>query len=286
MASGPDLSSAATELTDRQRRELEYHRSHARENERLLASPFSYEVLESRKRRWWNAYWRMYDHLLTLDLRDKEVLVVGCGFGDDALRLAKLGARVSAFDLSPESIDIARALAKREGLSVAFEQMPAEAMRYGDDKFDYVIARDILHHVDIPRTMREIVRVSKPGGVLVVNEMYSHSVTDKIRRSALVERFLYPKMQKFIYGGEKPYITEDERKLTEEDVRQIASFLKVRPSMDYYNFVVTRLLPEQRAIAKVDRVLLQAARPLRRWLAGRVLFLAPVAKQEILAAQA
>ena len=52
----------------------------------------------------------MYEYLVNCGLMDKRVLVVGCGFGDDALRLAKLGAKVNAFDLSPDSLEIARSL--------------------------------------------------------------------------------------------------------------------------------------------------------------------------------
>jgi SAM-dependent methyltransferase len=40
-----------------------------------------------------------------LVVKDRRVLVVGCGLGDDAEYLAKLGAKVTAFDLSPSAID-------------------------------------------------------------------------------------------------------------------------------------------------------------------------------------
>ncbi len=40
-----------------------------------------------------------------LSLQDLRVLVVGCGLGDDAEYLAGLGAKVTAFDLSPTAID-------------------------------------------------------------------------------------------------------------------------------------------------------------------------------------
>ena len=109
-----------------------------------------------------------------------------------------------------------RALADREGLNVSFEEMPAEMLRYDDNFFDFVIARDILHHVDIPLTMGEIIRVSKPNALLVVNEIYSHSFTNRIRHSAVVTKILYPRMQRIIYGEGKPYITQDERKLSEK----------------------------------------------------------------------
>ena len=150
------------ELTERQRNELEYHREHAREKAALLNEPFSWDVLDRPARRWWNAYWQMYAHLDDLRLKGKRVLVVGCGFGDDALRLAKLGADVYAFDLSPDALLIARALANRERLAIAFDEMPAETLKYEADFFDCVVARDILHHVEIPLSLSEMCRVAKP----------------------------------------------------------------------------------------------------------------------------
>jgi ubiquinone/menaquinone biosynthesis C-methylase UbiE len=221
----------------------------------------------------------MYEYLVNCDLKDKKVLVVGCGFGDDALRLAKLGAKVSAFDLSPDSLNIAKALASREGLDIAFEEMPAEKLQYEDNTFDYIVSRDILHHVDIPITMREIVRVAKPGAMFLVNEIYSHSITDKIRHSTLVEKIIYPRMQRTIYGDGKPYITEDERKLSEFDLENIMRPLEPRLFTKYFNFLVTRVIPDRfETLAKVDRVLLRILHPIAHLLAGRVLFTARIAK--------
>lgn len=275
-----------TELTDRQQRELDYHREHAKLHTSVLATPFSWDVLQRPDRRWWNAYWAMYDYLVNSDLRDKRVLVVGCGFGDDALRLAKLGAKVSAFDLSPDSLEIAMALASREGLDILFEEMPAEKLVYENDTFDYIVSRDILHHVDIPKTMSEIVRVAKPGAIFVVNEIYSHSITDRIRHSTLVEKIVYPRMQKMIYGSGKPYITEDERKLSEFDLDQIMRQLEPRLFTKHFNFLVTRVIPDRfESLAKVDRLLLLVFRPIAHLLAGRMLFSARIAKSASSSAQ-
>ncbi|SFB77816.1 Ubiquinone/menaquinone biosynthesis C-methylase UbiE [Polaromonas sp. OV174] len=268
-----------TELTERQQRELDYHREHAKEHQRILSAPFAWDVLNKPERRWWNAYWQMYAYLLTCDLKDKQVLVVGCGFGDDALRLSKLGAKVSAFDLSPDSLQIAKALATREGLTIDFQEMPAERMRYTDSSFDYVLARDILHHVDIALTMKEIHRVAKPDALFIVNEIYSHSITDKIRHCALVEKILYPRLRKLIYGPGKPYITEVERKLSEMDLKETTKPLREPEFFKHFNFIATRLLPDRlEFFAKLDRLLLRALYPMGSWLAGRVLFSARIQK--------
>jgi 2-polyprenyl-3-methyl-5-hydroxy-6-metoxy-1,4-benzoquinol methylase len=266
-------------LTARQERELAYHRDHARQHQAMIRAPFFWGVLQNPGRRWWNAYWAMYAYLMDAGLKGRQVLVVGCGFGDDALRLAKLGAEVSAFDLSPEALDIARALAAREGLTITFDRMPAERMRYDSNRFDCIVCRDILHHVDIPATMQEIERVAKPGALLVVNEIYSHSITERVRRSGLVERVLYPKMRRMIYGADRPYITEDERKLDETDLARVRAPLGAPVLMRHFNFLVTRVVPDRfEPLAKLDRLLLKWLRPLAPVLAGRVLFAAPVAK--------
>jgi ubiquinone/menaquinone biosynthesis C-methylase UbiE len=266
-------------LTDRQKREVEYHRQHAEEHARVLSQPFSWSVLERPSTRWWNAYWSMYADVIEAKLEGKRVLVVGCGFGDDALRLAKLRADVYAFDLSPESLILAKALAKREGLHINFDQMPAEALSYPDNFFDCVVARDILHHVDIPRSLSEIRRVAKDGALFIANEIYSHSITDRVRRSRFVERWLYPAMQSFVYGPGKPYITEDERKLTERDLKEVLQVLSSVDREKHFNFVVTRVVPDRfSTLAKLDRLFLKCAKPIGRLIAGRILLVGRVGK--------
>ena len=269
----------AESLTDRQVRELEYHREHAKQKATLLTRPFSYDVMESERRRWWNGYWSMYSFLRQLPVEGKKVLVVGCGFGDDALRLAKLGADVYAFDLSPDSLEIARALAVREGLQIDFRQMPAERLAYESNFFDYVLACDILHHVEIPQAMAELVRVSKDQAMFVINELYSHSFTNKIRHSTFVEKTLYPAMQSFIYQHSQPYITEDERKLTEGDMEQVLQPFSQIVFKKYFYLFVTRIFPDKyKLLSQIDRTLMCLLHPLGPWLAGRIMLAGVIKK--------
>jgi ubiquinone/menaquinone biosynthesis C-methylase UbiE len=268
----PPVKKMNDSLTDRQRRELEYHKAHA-VSVKQETQTISYEPVTSPVRRWWNAYWDSWTFLTGLQLRGQKVLVVGCGAGSDALLFAKLGAIVSAFDLSPDMLAHGIRLAKQDGLSVAFAEMPAENMQYPAGTFDIVFCRDILHHVDIPATMKEIVRVAKPGALMFVNEIYSHSITNLIRRSRLVEKTLYPLMQRFIYKGQKPYITEDERKMTEMDVAQVKSHLGTLQYRKYFNFLVTRVVPDRfRNLNKLDRIALRLLGPLGYFCAGRIVF--------------
>jgi ubiquinone/menaquinone biosynthesis C-methylase UbiE len=265
-------------LTDRQRRELDYHKDHAASLPNA-DRPVDFSVVTAPKRRWWNAYWTVWTLLRNMPLVEKKVLVVGCGAGADALYFAKLGATVSAFDLSPDMLAHGIRRANENGLEVCFEQMAAENMTYPPGTFDVVFARDIMHHVDIAATMDEIVRVSKPGSILIMDEIYSHSFTDIIRHSWIVERLLYPKMTGFIYKGRKPYITEDERKMSEHDVAQVTAQLSRVQSRRFYNLLVTRLLPDtSNTIEKLDRIALMILGPLGSFLAGRVLLVGSLKK--------
>ena len=124
--------------------------------------------------------------------------------------------------------------------------------------------------------MREVVRV-KPGGIVVVNEVYSHGITEKVRRNAFVDRVLYPKLQSFVYSTPRPYITEHERKLNERELSVVEQAFYNVISRQYFYLIVKRLMPEKSdAICRLDRRLLKLSGPLGRLLAGRVLVVGSV----------
>ena len=56
---------------------------------------------------------------------------------------------------------MANELADREGLKISFREMTAEKLEYEDNFFDIVIARDILHHVEVAESLNEIRRVRR-----------------------------------------------------------------------------------------------------------------------------
>lgn len=261
-----------TVLTDRQQRELEYHRDFAQSNMEILNEPFNFDVVEEGPRRWWNQYWAMFTYLLDKDLTGKNVLVIGCGFGEDALNLAKAGANVQAFDLSPESVEMSRKRADNEGLEIEFREMVAEKLDYEDNHFDIIVARDILHHVEIPECFAEIERVSKDGGILCFNEIYSHSLLHRIRYSKFIDQWLYPKMISFVHGSDKPYITEDEERLTEKEVNILVSKMADIEEKQYFNVFITRVIPDRfPLLSKIDRIILRVLSPVAHMLGSRVL---------------
>lgn len=262
------------EPTARQLSEIAYHKTYAEKNAYLKYQPVTLDVIESERRRWWNAYWSVYNILLRHDLTGAKVLVPGCGFGEDSIRLAHLGAHVYAFDISAEIIKITKArVVHFEIPNIDLRVMPSEAMDYADDFFDYVFFLDILHHVDIPRTIAEILRVVKAGGWLIGDELYTHSFIQKhIRESWLVQNVLYPRMESYIYDGSDPYLTDYEHKIDEDEfqhIRNVCAELKV----DYYNSLTGRLFPDKfDTLTKLERLLTKAIGNLGKLTAGRVVF--------------
>jgi 2-polyprenyl-3-methyl-5-hydroxy-6-metoxy-1,4-benzoquinol methylase len=98
------------------------------------------------------------------DLRGKRVLEYGCGLGEATVLLARSGARVSAFDLSPSSVEVTRRRAETNGLEVDLAVAAGEDLPYADETFDVVVGVAILHHLDVERAGRELHRVLKPDG--------------------------------------------------------------------------------------------------------------------------
>lgn len=100
------------------------------------------------------------------DLHDKEVLELGCGSGKTAALLAKAGARVTAFDISPVSVRVAGIRAGLNGLAdrTAFVVAVGERLPFADNSFDVLYGRAVLHHLDVKQGASEARRVLKPGG--------------------------------------------------------------------------------------------------------------------------
>jgi ubiquinone biosynthesis O-methyltransferase len=117
------------------------------------------------------------------DVRGRKVLDIGCGDGELSLVLAKRGAAVTGIDVSGAMIDAARARAKRHDTAVAFEIAQAEKLPFQADQFDMVTAITILCFVkDAGPVFREISRVLRPGGLLVIGELGKWSIWAARRR--------------------------------------------------------------------------------------------------------
>jgi len=99
------------------------------------------------------------------------LLDIGCGAGTNALWLARRGFRVRGLDLAPVAVAIARQRASRVGVSATFTQGSIVAAPYEDASFAFAVDSGCFHSLPIadrPRYAREVARVIRPEGLLLV----------------------------------------------------------------------------------------------------------------------
>lgn len=96
------------------------------------------------------------------------VLEIGCGTGVFTEKFAASGANVTALDISPDLLEIARARNLLHN-NVSFVLSDFEGFRSAD-RFDSVIGSSVLHHLDISLAISNIFKMLKPGGLLCFAE--------------------------------------------------------------------------------------------------------------------
>ena len=112
--------------------------------------------------------WRERAADLTGAAAGSHVLDVATGTGDLAIELAGRGAEVTAMDFSPAMLEIAREKAP----GIVFEEGDALALRYDDASFDAVtVGFGARNFGDLDQGLREMARVIRPGGRVVVLEI-------------------------------------------------------------------------------------------------------------------
>jgi SAM-dependent methyltransferase len=107
----------------------------------------------------------------------KMVVEFGCGGGHHAIRLARQGATVYAFDISLANVQTARRNVSEGNLPgrVFVDKMAAEQLAYPDEFADLAFGHSILHHTDLALTRHQVYRILKPGGKAVFIEPLGHN---------------------------------------------------------------------------------------------------------------
>jgi ubiquinone/menaquinone biosynthesis C-methylase UbiE len=100
---------------------------------------------------------------------------IGAGTGFITEGLIKKGLRVIAIDQSEEMIRETQKKFK-DYAKIDYRQGEAEDLPVEDESVDYVFANMYLHHVESPPVaIKEMMRILKPGGKLVITDMDEHN---------------------------------------------------------------------------------------------------------------
>lgn len=118
------------------------------------------------------------------DIRGKRLLDVGCGLGEAAVYFALQGADVTALDLSQGMLDAAARLAATYGLAIRTHKSAAEALNLpADETFDVIYAGNLMHHVDIEKTLLLLKPHLAPGGMLVTWDPLAYNPVINVYRA-------------------------------------------------------------------------------------------------------
>lgn len=116
------------------------------------------------------------------------VLDVACGTGVVAVTAARLGARVTAVDLTPELLERARENARIAGVEIDWLEGDVEQLPLPDTAFDVVLSQ--YGHMFAPRpevAVSEMLRVLRPGGTIAFSTWPPEQLVGSL--FALVSRY-------------------------------------------------------------------------------------------------
>ena len=100
-----------------------------------------------------------------------DVLEIGCGTGGFARRLAERSQHVLALDLSPEMIRIAREQSAQFP-NIEFQLADVRDVSFPIASFDCIATIATLHHLSFPEMLLKMRAALKPGGVLLVLDLF------------------------------------------------------------------------------------------------------------------
>ena len=140
-------------------------------------------------------------------VRDLRILEVACGQCGFVRELGASGARVTGCDFSLEALRVGAAKAPAPGAegTVTLVQGDVQQLPFAEGSFDVVISCETIEHVvDVPSALREIHRVTRPGGRLFLttpnyaNLMGLYEVYARVRHPGRRDDQPYDRRQWFV----------------------------------------------------------------------------------------
>lgn len=149
-------------------------------------------------------YSYVYDWLPVTELAGKDVLEVGLGYGTIGQLLAAARSNYTGLDVAKAPVNLLNKRLELFGLPGKAVQGSILSAPFDDASFDYVVAFGCLHHTgDIQQALKEVSRLLRPGGKLIMMVYYAYSYRMLYQRKAgILKEMLADILGKANYNGD------------------------------------------------------------------------------------
>ncbi|WP_288251989.1 class I SAM-dependent methyltransferase [uncultured Hydrogenophaga sp.] len=161
----------------------------------------------------------MHDYFRYERFAGQHVLEIGIGQGTDMMQFATRGAFCHGVDITDNHLKLTALNASLRGIDVDLHKVDATQLPFADNSLDCVYSFGVLHHIpEIDKVVREIYRVLKPGGRVMIALYYKWSAFHlfcKLLANGIAHGWLFSKGYRGLlatieYGADgvniKPYV--------------------------------------------------------------------------------
>ena len=193
------------------------------------------------------------------------VLDIGTGAGHTAIAFGPFVQNVIALDLTPQMLEeVERNAAAKNVTNIEVKQGAAENLPFGEGEFDIVTCRLTTHHfADLPQAVREMGRVLKSGGKLVISDstvpedaVLDHQINEIeiLRDPSHVRNYPEKEWRELLEGEAHLKIVEVE-----------ADYYDEGDKMDFYNWT-GRIGTSAESVARLETLFREASPALKEAL--------------------
>lgn len=118
----------------------------------------------------------LFNHIPFSNLKNKDVLEVGLGYGTVSQRLGELGANYAGLDIAAGPVEMVKHRLKQIGRPCLATQGSILEPPFPDESFDAIVAIGCLHHTgNLKLAIERCWNLLRPGGALIFMVYYAYS---------------------------------------------------------------------------------------------------------------